>query len=145
MSSYPPPIEVLPIFNPAVFVVKDTPLTIAEGEKYFLKYPQAQGTQNFTDINVGGTATIEDIDAYTLEVSGEVTCSTSPSAIDKLTNRKYVDDANDALQTSIDVLDVSMNNVETAIDVLDISMNNVETAIDVLDISMNNEIGRAHV
>jgi hypothetical protein len=70
MSAYPPPVEELPIFNPAVFIVKDTALTIAEGEKYFLKYPQAQGTQAFTDINVGGVATIEDVRADTLEVNG---------------------------------------------------------------------------
>jgi len=70
MSAYPPPIEESPIFNPTVFTVKDTALTISDGEKYFLKFPQAQGTQNFTDINVGGIATIEDVKSDTLEVAG---------------------------------------------------------------------------
>jgi hypothetical protein len=72
MTSYPPPVENLPIFNPNVFTILDIPLTVAEGEKYFLKFPQAQGTQNFTDINVGGIASIEDVRADTLEVEGDV-------------------------------------------------------------------------
>ena len=75
MSAYPPPIEDLPFFNPAVFTVLDIPLTVAEGEKYFLKYPQAQGTQSFTDINVGGIATIEDVKADSLEVANNTTLS----------------------------------------------------------------------
>jgi hypothetical protein len=55
MSAYRPPLQDVPIFDSANFAVNlDAPLTLGEGLKYFLSYPNAQGTQNFTDINVNG-------------------------------------------------------------------------------------------
>jgi hypothetical protein len=55
MSAYRPPLQDVPIFDSANFAVNlDAPLTLGEGLKYFLSYPNAQGTQNFTDINVSG-------------------------------------------------------------------------------------------
>jgi hypothetical protein len=105
MSAYPPPVEELPIFNPAVFIVKDTALTIAEGEKYFLKYPQAQGTQAFTDINVGGVATIEDVRADTLEVAGTTTFTgniiANGTTITPI-ELGYIDGATSNIQTQIE-------------------------------------------
>ena len=35
----------------------DTPLTYKDAKKYFLSYPQAQGTENLFDVNVAGTLT----------------------------------------------------------------------------------------
>jgi len=55
MSAYRPPLQDVPIFDSANFAVNlDAPLTLGEGYKYFLSYPNAQGTENFTDINVNG-------------------------------------------------------------------------------------------
>ena len=56
MASYPPPTENLPIFNPVVFTTGDEPLTYNDAVKKFLKYPNAQGTENLKDIVVNGTA-----------------------------------------------------------------------------------------
>ena len=55
--SYPPPTENLPTFDSSVFKVNNDPLTIQEGLNYFLAFPDAQGTENLNDINVGGVAT----------------------------------------------------------------------------------------
>ena len=62
MASYPAPTETLPIFSPSVFDVNDVPLTITEGEKYFITYPTAQGaitipTLSTGTLNVSGTLT----------------------------------------------------------------------------------------
>lgn len=55
MSAYQPPTEDLPIFDTNNFAVSlNTPLTLGQGLKYFLSYPNAQGTENFNDINVNG-------------------------------------------------------------------------------------------
>lgn len=58
MADYPPPAQTLPAFNPAEFRTNSTPLTIAEGEKYFLTFPNAQGTENLASANVSGDLTI---------------------------------------------------------------------------------------
>jgi len=57
MTSYDPPIENLPIFDPIVFTTGQEVLTYADAVKSFLKFPIAQGTETFSAINVGGTAT----------------------------------------------------------------------------------------
>lgn len=57
MADYPPPTDILPEFNPAVFRTNDIPLTIAEAENYFLSFPTAQGTENLADVNVAGKLT----------------------------------------------------------------------------------------
>ena len=57
MASYVPPSENLALFDPSVFIVNDAPLTISDALTMFLSYPQAQGTENFADINVNGIAT----------------------------------------------------------------------------------------
>jgi hypothetical protein len=54
MATYPPPTETLPEFDPGVFSTNDTGLTIAEGKKYFLTFPTAQGTENLINVNVAG-------------------------------------------------------------------------------------------
>jgi hypothetical protein len=58
MSSYNPPIENVPIFDSALFrEANDETLTIAVADKRYLKYPNAQGTENLQAINVNGVAT----------------------------------------------------------------------------------------
>lgn len=54
MADYPPPTETLPEFTPSVFSTKDDPLTIGEAEKFFVKFPTAQGAETLTDAVITG-------------------------------------------------------------------------------------------
>jgi hypothetical protein len=56
MATYQPPTENLPIFDPSVFTSGDEVLTYNVALKNFLKYPNAQGTENLQAINVNGIA-----------------------------------------------------------------------------------------
>lgn len=82
MADYPPPSQILPEFNPAVFRTNDTPLTIAEAENYFLSFPTAQGTENFgtaniVTANVSGTLTAGTFSPTNLVVSGDLSTTNS--------------------------------------------------------------------
>jgi len=57
MANYNPPTENLPIFDKEVFSNEDTPLTIGYADKHYLKYPNAQGTENLAAIVVNGSST----------------------------------------------------------------------------------------
>lgn len=61
MADYTPPLENLPIFDSSVFITGDTTLTQSQGDKRYLRYPNAQGTENLQDINVAGVATINNL------------------------------------------------------------------------------------
>jgi len=53
MSAYAPPTQNLPVFEPEVFGISfDVGLTITSGEKYFVKYPVAQGTTTFPQLKI---------------------------------------------------------------------------------------------
>ena len=56
MAVYSPPTEDLPIFDSTVFLTGDEPLTYNEAKKKFLRYPNAQGTENLQAIVVNGTS-----------------------------------------------------------------------------------------
>lgn len=64
MASYKPPTEDLAIFNPVVFEDDTTPLTLAEASKFFLRYPNAQGTENMQNTNVNGDLTVNGVGNY---------------------------------------------------------------------------------
>jgi microcystin-dependent protein len=57
MASYNPPTETLAIFDPSVFAIADIPLTQAQADARYLRFPTAQGTENLAAINVNGVAT----------------------------------------------------------------------------------------
>jgi len=57
MASYNPPTETLAIFDPSVFAIADIPLTQAQADARYLRFPTAQGTENLSAINVNGVAT----------------------------------------------------------------------------------------
>ena len=57
MANYPPPSENLPIFDNDVFVNLNDPVTIDYANKHYLKYPNAQGTENLLTTNVNGVLT----------------------------------------------------------------------------------------
>jgi hypothetical protein len=54
MAEYSPPIENLPIFDKLVFLSGDEYITQNQADKRYLRYPNAQGTENLQAINVGG-------------------------------------------------------------------------------------------
>ena len=56
MSVYPPPNEIVPIFNPLDYANADTTLTIEYADLHYLKYPVAQGTESFVDTINNGVA-----------------------------------------------------------------------------------------
>ena len=59
MSAYPPPTEDLAIFNVNNYKYTDTTaLTYATALEHFLKFPTAQGTENFLDANVANQLTV---------------------------------------------------------------------------------------
>jgi len=57
MATYNPPTEDLAIFDPSVFLTADIPITQAEGDKRYLRFPNAQGTENLAATNVNGVLT----------------------------------------------------------------------------------------
>ena len=48
---YEPPEKQLAIFDPLAFTQNNTPLTIESGSKYFLRFPNAQNTENFNKLS----------------------------------------------------------------------------------------------
>ena len=56
MASYFPPEKNLAIFDPSVFKHTTDALTIAEADTRYLRFPNAQGTENLSAINVYGNA-----------------------------------------------------------------------------------------
>lgn len=66
MSEYLPPnnIEPISIFNPANFETITDYLTIDYANKHYLKYPNAQGTENLQAINVNGVSTFNNTSTF---------------------------------------------------------------------------------
>ena len=60
MASYAPPTQDSAIFNPLFFVSGQEGLTLNEAKKFFLQYPDAQGTENLETTNVDGVLTAND-------------------------------------------------------------------------------------
>lgn len=58
MASYVPPKEQLPIFDDLMFVNQTDAVTIEYANKHYLRYPNAQGTENMLDTNVNGFLTV---------------------------------------------------------------------------------------
>ena len=58
MAAYPPPTLDLPIFDDSVFTAaNNAPLTITTASQYFLRFPNAQGTEYLQDTYIDGLAT----------------------------------------------------------------------------------------
>ena len=81
MTDYTPPLEDLPIFDSSVFNVAEVPLTQASADKRYLRYPNAQGTENLQAIVVNGTASFN-----ATSVGSVVSNATQPAPNDSSTN-----------------------------------------------------------
>ena len=95
MASNLPPSENLPIFDSGVFNTGNDALTYNSAVSKFLTFPVAQGTETFSDINTlgnitGNNATFSGIVDFT-NISSPPHCSATPSAINDLCNKQYVD------------------------------------------------------
>lgn len=60
MVDYNPPTENLPIFDTNVFTTGDEYITQNQADSRYLRFPNAQGTENLQAINVNGTAIFKD-------------------------------------------------------------------------------------
>lgn len=60
MTSYAPPTENVAIFDSINFTSGDEFITQSQADKRYLRFPNAQGTENLQAINVGGLATFND-------------------------------------------------------------------------------------
>lgn len=69
MADYNPPTEIDPIFNSANFTSADSYITQGQADKRYLRYPNAQGTENLKAIVVSGSATLQS----TMSVAGTST------------------------------------------------------------------------
>lgn len=72
MSSYFPPEQNLAIFDPSVFKKTSDALTTQEADTRYCRFPTAQGTMNFTNMNVFGDASFN----LDVSVAGTLTAGT---------------------------------------------------------------------
>lgn len=59
--TYDPPTEDVPIFDASLFVVENVGLTTAQADLRYLKFPNAQGTENLAAFTASGTATLNGV------------------------------------------------------------------------------------
>ena len=75
MASYFPPEQNLPIFDPSVFKRDSETLTIAQADARYCRFNTAQGTMNFSNVNVSGDASLN----QDVSVAGTLTTGTIAS------------------------------------------------------------------
>jgi hypothetical protein len=69
MAEYHAPIENLPIFDTNQFINPDNEnLTLDTAKKYFLRFPNAQGTENLQDTNINGSLNISGSDTNIVNI-----------------------------------------------------------------------------
>jgi hypothetical protein len=115
MATYLPPTENLPIFDPSVFLEGgDKALTYNEALKYFLKYPNAQGTENLQAINVDGVAEFNSNANFNATAVGSLTSSaTQPASSDNSTKIPTTAWTQDAIDAKIPASLLGLNNTWT--------------------------------
>ena len=69
MADYDPPIENLPIFDSLMFKTGDEPITQRQADKRYLRYPNAQGTENLQSVNISGTLNASGIANFTSDLN----------------------------------------------------------------------------
>lgn len=84
MADYNPPTENLPIFDASVFTTADNYITQADADKRYLRFPNAQGTENLAQINVNGASTFNAISSFKKPLSLNSTTDT-----DRTINNTY--------------------------------------------------------
>ena len=95
MANYEPPTENLPIFDPTVFATEDVGLTKSEGDKRYLRFPNAQGEENLQAINVNGVATFNAAANFNQPIT--MTSATSADRTIQTTNLNINNETNTAV------------------------------------------------
>ena len=85
MTDYNPPTEDLPIFDKLVFLSGEEYITQNQADKRYLRYPNAQGTENLQAINVNGTATLNGLSYVNKNLTMNAT-----NALDRQINTGYL-------------------------------------------------------
>jgi len=112
MASYTAPSENLPIFDPSVFINDLTPITIAEGDKRYLRFPFAQGAEYLTDIFVGGTSTFSGPVAFN-DATLPTSAGTIPASTDSSTKMPTTAWVQTAITGAIPTSLLGLNNTWT--------------------------------
>ena len=87
MASADPPRQDLPIFDPSVFIEQIDGLSQAEADLLYLKFPNAQGTENLQATNINGVLTTNGGVSFAQVGIGSVTSlAAQPLATDSTTN-----------------------------------------------------------
>ena len=87
MASADPPRQDLPIFDPSVFIEQIDGLSQAEADLLYLKFPNAQGTENLQATNINGILTTNGGVVFSQVGIGSVTSlATQPADTDSTTN-----------------------------------------------------------
>ena len=85
MATYPPPTEILPIFTPNVFQSADTEgLTQSKADLLYLKFPNAQGTENLVATNISGALNVIGTASFT-NAAPPTSTATQPASNDSTT------------------------------------------------------------
>lgn len=69
MVDYSPPIDNLPIFDKLVFKSADEFITQGQADKRYLRYPNAQGTENLQTTNINGVLTVNSTSNFKNQVT----------------------------------------------------------------------------
>jgi hypothetical protein len=80
MALYPPPREIVPIFDSFNFDVNNTALTVDSGLEYFLAFPTAQGEETLANTIVAGSLTALGTANFSSTTLGSLTSSATQPA-----------------------------------------------------------------
>lgn len=80
MSSYAPPVENVAIFDTINFTSGEQTLTQNQADKRYLRFPNAQGTENLQAVNVNGLATFNSFATFNDAVSMNETLTMSSTS-----------------------------------------------------------------
>jgi hypothetical protein len=91
--TYDPPTEDVPIFDASLFVVDNVGLTTAQADLRYLKFPNAQGTENLSAFTASGTATLNgavNVNGNAITARNTPVASTSSISLNPAPNSPFV-------------------------------------------------------
>ena len=113
MSSYSPPIEDVAIFDTALFRAGDAFITQSQADKRYLRFPNAQGTENLQAINVNGLATFSGSADIVQQAGSQILqapASTGFAGGNALNQTSIITDFGQSTTSTLEITDASSNN-----------------------------------
>jgi hypothetical protein len=105
MSSYAPPRENVAIFDTLYFTAGDEFITQSQADKRYLRFPNAQGTENLQAINVGGVATFNSTSTFkansTFEGTADIIQQSGSQLLQQPASTSFFSAGNALNQTSV--------------------------------------------